>query len=146
MTTQDQDMPELSGSALATWCGQQPGTHRHQAAQVLMAARKANLTRREAILKHPDLAARLVSELSFGRPEQWNGFIPPATVNTGPGEKLRIVSATGAARMNQGGCYSEGEQPNTSPRRAALLSISAEAWRREHENGAKNGSIPGDAR
>jgi hypothetical protein len=61
--------------------------------------------RRADVLAHPDLAARLVAELGYQRPDQWNGFIPPATFN-------------GA--------------PNDSPRRAALMLISAEAWKREH--------------
>jgi hypothetical protein len=61
--------------------------------------------RRAAVLKHPDLCQQLLDELGYQRPEQWNGFIPPATFN-------------GA--------------PNDSPRRAALMLISAEAWKREH--------------
>ena len=62
--------------------------------------------RRAAVLKHADLAARLTQPpLSYGRPDQWTGYIPPA--------------------MWAG-------WPNDSRRRAVLVEVAAEAWRREH--------------
>lgn len=57
--------------------------------------------RRELILSHPDLAARLTeAPLGYAKPEQWNGYIPPELWN--------------------------GVR-NDSPRRAALVEILAEA-------------------
>ena len=67
--------------------------------------------RRELVFKHPDLAKQLLSNLiGYSRPENWNGWIPPATV---------------AAR--------DGYVPNDSPRRAALVALVEEAERREAE-------------
>lgn len=62
--------------------------------------------RRELVLKHPDLRDQLVGYLiGYSKPENWNGWIPPAT------------DAKGAR--------------NNSPRRAALIALVAEAERRE---------------
>ncbi|WP_017602230.1 hypothetical protein [Nocardiopsis lucentensis] len=63
-----------------------------------------NADRRRAVLAHLDLAERLCEEpLGFERPDQWTGFIPPAMWN---------------------------QQPNTSPRRKALVEIYDEALAR----------------
>jgi|SRR5699024_3997573 len=63
-----------------------------------------NAERRRAVLSHPDLAERLCEHpLSYKRPDQWTGFIPP--------------------EMWQG-------QPNNSPRRLALVAIYEEALAR----------------
>jgi hypothetical protein len=60
---------------------------------------------RAMVLAHPDLAERLTQPpLSYQRPEQWNGFVPPDTFNG---------------------------QHNDSPRRAALVAIVAEAESRK---------------
>jgi hypothetical protein len=81
-----------------------PGWARAAAAAVA-AARDANAHRRAAVLAHPDLAARLTQPpLSYSRPERWNGYIPPRLWR---------------------------EEPNTSPQRAALVEIAAEAMARE---------------
>lgn len=79
-------------------------------------ARQVNQDRRDRVLKHPDLAARLCAvPLSFSRAEQWNGFVPPKYLPEGlPGQPVRL---------------------NTSPRRAALVGISAEAMSREGGQG-----------
>ena len=61
--------------------------------------------RRAMVLRHPDIAKRLVTELGYGRPGQWNGFIPPSHFNG---------------------------SPNGSPRRAALLEIEADAWQADN--------------
>lgn len=67
--------------------------------------------RRERVLAHEDLAERLTQRpLCFARPDQWNGYVPP---------------------------YHWRETPNTSPQRAALVDIAAEAYRREAEEGAR---------
>lgn len=63
-----------------------------------------NAERRRAVLAHPDLAERLCEDpLGYARPDQWTGFIPPAMWN---------------------------QQPNTSPRRKALVEIYEEALAR----------------
>ncbi len=63
-----------------------------------------NAERRRAVLAHADLAERLCEEpLSFARPDQWTGYIPPA-----------VWQGT----------------PNTSPRRRALVEIYEEALSR----------------
>jgi len=59
---------------------------------------------RALVLKHPDLARRLVTDLGYAKPEQWNGFIPPYLFNG---------------------------SVNDSPRRAIFVDIAAEALRRE---------------
>lgn len=60
---------------------------------------------RDAVLAHPDLAAKLTQQpLDYTRPEQWNGFVPPELWNG---------------------------QINDSPRRAALVELVDEAMRRD---------------
>lgn len=67
------------------------------------------------VLAHPDLAEQLKSNLiGYTRPENWNGYIPPA----------EIPGPAGAP-----GYY----VPNPSPRRAALVALVDEAQRRERE-------------
>lgn len=62
-------------------------------------------TPREAVLAFPDLAERLTRQpLDYVRPDQWNGFVPPAEFNG---------------------------QANNSPRRAALVAIVDEALTRD---------------
>lgn len=63
--------------------------------------------RRAAVLRWPDLAARLTEPpIGHTTPEQWTGYIPPSHWN-------------GA--------------PNTAPARPALLNLVAEAERRTHQ-------------
>lgn len=65
-------------------------------------------TERELVLRYPDLAARLTEPpFDYDRPQQWNGFVPPAT------------QCTGAI--------------NPSPRRKALLELVHEARNREQQ-------------
>ncbi len=60
---------------------------------------------RDAVLSYPDLAARLTEPpLDYPKPEQWTGFIPPEMFNN---------------------------QRNSSPQRAALAEIAAEAHARD---------------
>ena len=67
-----------------------------------------NKHRRAAVLAHPDLAAKLTEQpLNFARPDQWTGFIPPATT--------------------------ADHAINPSPVRAALVAIVAEAERRARQ-------------
>lgn len=63
---------------------------------------------RTLVLGHPDLAERLTHEpLGFAQPAQWNGYIPPLMT------------------------CAQGGQLNTSPQRAALIGICADAMARE---------------
>lgn len=72
----------------------------------LAQASAAVKTRRIRVLAHDDLAARLTRPpLSYTKPGQWNGYVPPA------------LDACG--------------RRNNSPRRAALVEIAAEAWHRD---------------
>lgn len=70
---------------------------------------------RNLVLSYPDIAERLCERpLNHARPEQWNGYIPPA--------------------------YWQ-EKENDSPRRAALISIYREAYERlqsESQRGAND--------
>lgn len=77
------------------------------------AALAESAERRARVLRHDDLAALLKAKpLEYKRPDQWNGYVPPA---------LMPEDSDGLAKRND------------SPRRAALVELSAEAWRREHE-------------
>ena len=114
----------------------EPGTRMHALGTDLLKAHGINRDRRGAVLKHKDLADRLVAELGYQKPGQWSGYIPPAV--TDPGGQLRLcsgftVSPRGEIRAHysQVGRYAIGETPNDSPRRAVLLDISREAWSRE---------------
>ncbi len=71
--------------------------------------------RRERVLAHPDLAARLTQPpLNHTDPARWNGYVPPAT--------------WGDYTWKDG---TLDERKNSSPERAALVDICAEALRRE---------------
>lgn len=83
---------------------------------------KADSARRRAmVLKHEDLRAALLAHpLNFTRPEQWNGWIPPAT-----------VPAAGEGADGPTTDVGHGYKPNRSPRRQALIAIVNEAEQRE---------------
>jgi len=95
----DTDDPIVAPAAVSRW---------HE----LLAAARAEAgaacrERRAAVLAHPDLAARLCQPpIGYARPDQWNGYIPPATWR---------------------------EQHNDSPRRAALEVLYLEALHRGGE-------------
>lgn len=66
---------------------------------------------RDAVLAYPDLAERLTQPpLDYAKPEQWGGFVPPEYFN---------------------------QQPNGSPRRAALVEIVTEAHARDAAEAAR---------
>jgi hypothetical protein len=68
--------------------------------------------RRAAVLRHPDLAARLTGKpLNLTTPEKWTGFVPPAS--------------------REG---KQQEQRNDSPYRAQLVAIVEEAQQRDGRN------------
>jgi hypothetical protein len=95
-----------------------------------------NLERRARILKHPDLAQRLVSELGYLRADQWNGYVPPRSGQDQDGEWLHDTRGF----ANPGGLRSGRQQANDSWRRTVLVSICAEALARE-ENGVITGTV-----
>jgi hypothetical protein len=66
--------------------------------------------RRARVLAHPDLSRRLCLLLSLSDPRHWNGFVPPSRDGYG--------------------------QINTSPIRAALVTICREAYQRAQQDGA----------
>ena len=71
---------------------------------------------RAVVLRFPDIAAKLTEfPMSYARPEQWTGFIPPKWV-TAP--------------------HGSGWVLNDSPSRAALLAIHAEAVERAASGGS----------
>ncbi|MGW9307789.1 hypothetical protein ACWGPQ_07235 [Saccharomonospora azurea] len=84
------------------------------AAEQLDAARERNQQRRERVLRHRDLAEQLGDALRLMRPSHWNGYVPPRLL---PDSDNRPA------------------QPNTSPTRAALVAVAAEALRRESNGG-----------
>ena len=106
---------------------------RRPAVEAIARAHARNQRRRAAILKYADLRKRLQSApLDYPDATQWNGYIPPATINPGESELARSPKG----RLSQRGKYTIGEQANDDPRRAALLEISRIAW--DREQAAKN--------
>jgi hypothetical protein len=90
--------------------------------------------RRERVLRYPDLARRLTQPpIGYSRADQWNGYVPPAVVNSGSYEEV-LHSVSG--RPNSKGRRAFGQAGNDSPRRAALVAVAAEAWRREQAGDA----------
>lgn len=85
-----------------------------EAIKQLQAAKAREIAdRRELVLRYPDIAAKLTERpLRFSRPEAWNGYIPPKLTPDRDGYRL-----------------------NTSPFRAALVAICAEAEQRERDGG-----------
>ena len=103
----------------------------------MLAGHRTNQHRRASVLAHEDLRKRLTqAPLSFRRAEDWNGYVPPYMLAEDDGELLRLVTATRGGemvvRLNQRGNRSAGTLVNDSPRRAALIDISAEAWKRDN--------------
>lgn len=74
-------------------------------------ARARCAARRARVLAHPDIARRLCNPpMNYPAPEYWTGYIPPARIDSGQGEK-----------------------PNTSPIRQQLLDIVYAVAEREAE-------------
>ena len=124
----------------------EPGSRMRDLGVSLLRAHGTNQDRRAAVLKHPDLAKRAAQVLNLARPEHWTGFIPPAIAIDDDGGILRSVSlnrdGSQRVRFHQLGARSCGMVMNTGPERAVLLEISAEAWRREHDNPTITENIP----
>ena len=130
-------------SALATTLTEyiarhESGSRLHSLGVELLKAHGINRDRRAAVLKHEDLARRLVAELGYANPQQWNGYVPPAAIDPGGDERLCAAPAASAYgdyrhKLNQLGRYAQGERPNDSWRRKVLLEISQEAWNRQQK-------------
>jgi hypothetical protein len=79
--------------------------------QARAAAHAENKRRRALVLRYPELAARLTEPpIRHTTPEHWTGYVPPAHDAPGVGGDLPL---------------------NTSPARAALTALVAEAEARE---------------
>lgn len=103
---------------------------------------KANTqARRERVLRHPDLAARLCAPpLNYARPEQWNGFVPPRETQAQMADNLRSPDG----HPNQAGEHTQPTMLNPSARRAALVAICQEAMAREEgDRDATAAATPG---
>ena len=110
-----------------------PGDRRRSAYAQILAAHARNQERRAAVLRHPDLAARLTRPpLEYARPGHWTGYIPPRIAIDDDGGLLRRVDREGHAVFNQFGRRSCGMVYNNSDQRQALVEISTEAYEREH--------------
>lgn len=98
--------------------------------QATARGRARNRARRDCVLRHPDLARRLTEfPLGFKFPEQWDGFVPPPECQDEAPEGMHSAGGLPNGRGRRTG----GTKPNDSERRAVLVDICAEAWRREHQ-------------
>lgn len=76
-------------------------------------ARRVAAYRRGLVLRYSELAAKLTEyPISFAKPEQWNGFIPPATTCTGAMNTARCRPALLAL-------VAEAEQRDAQPKKTA---------------------------
>jgi hypothetical protein len=100
--------PKTLGAVLAEQMKQfEPGSRPHRTRQQVLSGVTSLRALRELVLSHPDLAAKLCEPpLSYSKPANWNGFVPPDLFN--------------------------GER-NNSPYREALAAIVAEAMERSAE-------------
>lgn len=84
------------------------------------------LARRDRVLAYPDLAQRLTQPpIGLEDPTQWTGWIPPQTIPEG-------VCGHECGRYHRCDRIHAGRR-NDSLRRAALVEIAAEAWRRDNQ-------------
>lgn len=84
-----------------------------EAVRIVELERTRCADRRRRVLARPDIAARLVTELGYSRPDVWNGWIPPLSL---PDDS---PSGDGFDKVNH------------SPRRKALMAIMADVAERE---------------
>lgn len=83
---------------------------------VALAGASTMKERRQAVLRHPDLAAKLCeAPLSMSSPERWTGFVPPATqearhrqVNSESPYRAQLVEIVEAAQQRDGRNYGLG--------------------------------------
>lgn len=87
-------------------------------------SRDASAARRDRVLAHPDLVARMKkAPLRMAEPERWTGWIPP---RTDPQE-----ACSGCRRYEACTTTQHRARINDSPYRRELVEIAAEALRRE---------------
>jgi hypothetical protein len=124
--------PQPLFGGFADLVNQFPPEHRlHQIAAGVLGLSNECAERRARVLKHPDLAKRLTElPIGYAKASQWNGWVPPQVIDL---EATREVLRDGKGFRNPHGRLALGERQNDSPRRAALVDIAAEAWRREQE-------------
>lgn len=80
-----------------------------------LVVRQEQAERRKRVVAHPDLRARLTEPpLSYQRPEQWTGYVPPKLLPQADDQQHTAAL-------------------NTSARRRVLVELCAEALRREQE-------------
>ncbi len=91
-------------------------------------AQAANAARRARVLADPELAKELTKPpLNFARPEQWNGYIPPALDQLAERERCRDAEGFPNDNRKKGPQYATGQHRNESPRRAVLVAIAKAA-------------------
>lgn len=98
--------------------------------------------RRARVLAHPDLAARLCEPpLSYARPDQWNGYVPPREEAEVIPELLRSPAhIASSGRATGGHPNSHGHRTgisvvNDAERRRVLVDICREAEQRARDAG-----------
>lgn len=96
-----------------------------QLARAVEQARTENAARRDRVLSHPDLTARLALVLGLTDPTRWSGWIPPRTDPV----DVRDCCREGTCRAHRLG----SARANTSYVRRQLVEIAAEALRREQQ-------------
>ena len=128
--------PEPLSAALAQLVNHD-NPHLRRLGQEIVTSYTEQADRRARVLKHPDLARRLEKEAGYARARQWTGYIPPRLCAEDDAELLRSAHMSHGGelvfRFNQLGKRSAGSLVNDSPRRALLIDIAAEAWKRDHE-------------
>jgi hypothetical protein len=93
-----------------------------QRRRVIEQARAENAARRDRVLAHPDLAARLVDALGITDPVRWSGWIPPKTLPEDVCNECRAGACGSRAHL---------ARTNRTYQRRQLVDIAAEALRRE---------------
>lgn len=121
--------PQELGTTIETAMAEVPPQSKRRAVLDAMDAQhRRNQLRRQAVLSHEDLRRRLQQELGYTHADNWNGYVPPATVNEFCTDEL---GRSPHGRLNQRGKYGIGEQPNDSRQRAILLELSRIARERQ---------------
>ena len=99
-------------------------------------AHRRNLTRRERVLRYPDLAKALKAPpLSYTDPVKWTGYVPPLR---DPRVDPELLHDRGGM-PNRLGKRTRPSELNDSRARVALVAICREALRRDVEAGLATG-------
>jgi hypothetical protein len=62
---------------------------RRMVADAIAGAKREATACRDAVMRHPDIAQRLVTRIGYKRVDQWHGYVPPVrdcngAINTSP--------------------------------------------------------------